>query len=287
MNTQRIFVSTVCLPGMQHIESRLSIYRDYGLSSIELGAGVFLEDDSTLSRLPQMDSKFLIHNYFPPPLESFVLNLASVDAGILRRSIEFVCHAIELCARLGIPFYSVHAGFITDPTGLGPNSFIFPMPDSPDQGKKALDRFISSIEICVTHARRFGIQVLVENNVCSPESRGKLLLQTADEFMSVFRVLSSPYLGLLLDTGHLKVSARTFGFDKVAFVNDLASFVRALHIHDNDGTTDTHLPIQAGSWVLDILRKAEFTGLPVIIEAKFRHVKSLRQHVDWLKREVC
>ena len=285
-NTHSIFVSTVCLPGVQPITSRISLYRSHGLNAIELGAGVSVDKDS-LSQVAEMECQFLVHNYFPPPSEPFVLNLASgSDGGIRQRSLELVFRALAWTARLGAPFYSVHAGFITDPTSFGKTSFVFPIPASPDEAQFALHRFTTALEIAVDRAQHLGVQILVENNVCSPELRGKLLLQSADEFLELFRVLHSPHLGMLLDTGHLNVTAHTLGFDRMVFVDRVAPYVRALHVHDNDGTADTHQPIQPGSWVFNVLHRPEFAGLPIVVEARFETVADLRRHVDWLKTEL-
>ena len=284
-DVRSMFVSTACLPGVQPITSRISLYRSHGLNAIELGAGVSADEDS-LSQVAGMECQFLVHNYFPPPRNPFVLNLASGDDDIRQRSLDLVTEALTLTARLAAPFYSVHAGFITDPISFGTTSFVFPMPASPDEARFAMDRFTTTLDIAIHRAQHLGVQILVENNVCSPELRGKLLLQTADEFLGLFRALPSPHLGMLLDTGHLNVTASTLSFDRIAFVEKVASYVRAIHVHDNDGTTDTHQPVQPGSWVLDVLRRPEFAGLPIVVEAKFDDVAGLRRHVDWLKDEL-
>ena len=149
-----------------------------------------------------------------------------------------------------------------------------------------MNRFIAALRVVLDHAQRLGVQLLVENNVCSQELRGKLLLQTADEFSRLFRAVSSPHLGVLLDTGHLNVTAHTFGFDRIEFIRQVAPHVRAFHVHENDGTADFHRPIQPGSWVLDVLRWSEFAELALLLETKFEDVSDLARHVAWLKQEL-
>jgi sugar phosphate isomerase/epimerase len=263
----------------------MSLYQSYGLDAIELGAGLSA-DEYSLSQVAEMDCRCLVHNYFPPPLVPFVFNLASGDVKTREQSLNFVSKALALAAHLNAPFYSVHAGFITDPVSFGVTSFVFPMPASPDQAQFALGRFIKSLEIVLDRAQQLGVMLLVENNVCSNESRGRLLLQTAEEFLELFCVLQLPHLGLLLDTGHLNVTAHTLGFDRMTFLDQVATHVRALHVHDNDGINDTHQPIRPGSWVLDVLHRPEFVSLPIIIEAKFKTVTDLYQHVKWLRKEL-
>lgn len=281
-----IYVSTACLPGTAPLTQQLDEYGKAGLFQVELGAGVEICANDLDILAKRSEQKFLIHNYFPPPRDPFVLNLASGDAGTRRRSLYFVTEGLSLAACLGAPFYSVHAGFITDPTSFGTTSFIFPMPASPREAQRAMDRFAMTLERALDHAQRVGLQLLVENNVCSADLRGKLLLQTADEFLALFRLLPEPQLGILLDTGHLNVSAQTCGFDRLAFIEQVAPYVRAFHIHDNDGIADTHQPIPSGSWVLDVLRRPEFATLPIVVEAKLETVADLCRHVDWLRMEL-
>ena len=198
-----LYVSTGCLHGNQPIEDRLSTFRQYGLNAIELGAGV--TTNGSLSHLIlNQRNRYLIHNYFPPPSNPFVLNLASPDEQILKASIDLVTNALFLSKRINAPFYSVHAGFVTDPIGFGPGYLICPdrVPSSNEAGS-AFHRFVRALEPLLDLAKDLGIRILVENNVCTNANRGKLLLQTANEFLALFGELRSPALGMLLDTGHL------------------------------------------------------------------------------------
>lgn len=284
-NNRLIYVSTACLQEPQSLISRVSLYRSYGLNAIELGTGVYATKED-LYQIAKMKCHFLLHNYFPPPPASFVINLASSDECIRQQSLDHVFKAIALSADLGASFYSVHAGFITDPISFGKTSFVFPAPASPDEERFAMDRFTTALEIAVDRAKQLGVRLLLENNVCPHGLRESVLLQTADEFMALFPVLRSSHLGMLLDTGHLNVTAHTLGFNRMAFVEKVAPYVQALHVHDNNGTADTHQPVQPGSWVLDLLRRPEFTDLPFVVEAKFEMAVDLCRHVDWLKTEL-
>jgi sugar phosphate isomerase/epimerase len=282
---RRVFVSTACIPIKESVRSRISSYRQCGLDAIELGASVSVNEED-LAQIAEVQCNFLVHNYFPPPQEPFVLNLASQDDDIRQRSLDLVFKALDLTVQLGAPFYSVHAGFITDPTSFGTTSFVFPMPTSSSEKQAAVTRFKASLEKVSSRAQELSLQTLVENNVCTEDLRGKLLFQTADEILGVFHDLSLSNLGLLLDTGHLNVTAHTFDFDRMRFVERVAPYVRAFHISDNDGTEDKGEPVREGSWVLDVLHRPEFIGLPVVVEAHFDNTSELCQYVDWLKEEL-
>lgn len=280
-----LFVSTSCLLYEQPIGSRISLYQQHNLNNIELG-GMVSVTKNDLSQINLLKANFLIHNYFPPPREAFVLNLASNDDDIRKRSLEMVLKAIDLSSEIGAAFYSIHGGFITDPVSFDGTSFVLPCPESSDAAIRAIDRFVETLKTALEHAEKCKVGILVENNVCSAKHRGKLLLQTAEEFLSLFRLLSSPYLGAVLDTGHLNVSAHTLGFDRIFFVEQMSPYIRAIHIHDNDGTADRHQPIGPNSWVIDVLRRPEFANITLIVEAKFDDMADLSEHVNWLKNEI-
>jgi sugar phosphate isomerase/epimerase len=281
-----IYVSTACLPGDVPLAQRLREYASLGLLHVELGAGVSAPTVQWRESDFPFGQQYLVHNYFPTPIDPFVLNLASEQSRNRQRSIEFVIGALELSSRVSAPFYSVHGGFVTDPTGFANGGFIFPLPRSSEESRLAMERFVAAIEAVLKRAEELGLQLLVENNVCIPENKGKLLLQTAEEFEGLFRRCHSDNLGMLLDTGHLNVTASTFGFDRMEFVERLAPFVRAFHVHDNDGTRDRHDPIEPGSWVTTVVKRPEFNHCPVILESKFQNVEAVHQHVSWLQTEL-
>ncbi|MCH9735621.1 MAG: sugar phosphate isomerase/epimerase [Actinomycetia bacterium] len=272
-----IYVSTVCLPGKEPLDARVERYAAAGLSAVEFGAGVTVDGE-----LPQ--GNYLIHNYFPPPAESFVLNLASKDDTVRQRSIDMARNGLALCARMGAPFYSVHAGFITDPTGFGTTSFIFPSPQSSEEAEAAWEIFLASVELLTEDADRLGVDLLIENNVCPLDLKGKLLLQTPQEFLVLFERIRSPRLGILLDTGHLRVSATTYGFDPTAGVTALAAHIRAFHLHDNDGLSDLHLPAERKSWAVMAIQSEAFQDLPVVVEARHESADALARYVVDLQR---
>jgi sugar phosphate isomerase/epimerase len=269
----KVYASTSCL-GRGFWET-LRTYRESGIHGVELGSTTEQLGDGLLDRLCAEGLEYVVHNYFPPPAEAFVLNLASPDEEIRRRSLRLVDEGLELAAALRSPLYSVHAGFVTDPVGFDGRSFVFAGGGNADRAK---ERFAGALEAALARAGELGVELLVENNVCTNELRGSVLLQTADEFDEL------PGFGILLDTGHLNVSARTLGFDRLDFVERLAPRIRAFHLHDNDGSADAHDPVAPGSWALEAVRRTE--PVAVTVEARFANVEELHRHLDWLRAQL-
>ncbi len=258
-----------------------------GIDHIELGWAPPLDRLSLPHGLAPFKARWLVHNYFPVPAEPFVLNLASQDAANLRRSREFAAAAIRLSAALGAPFYSVHCGFLAE---FEPGSLGRPLNCSEfcdyEQGYAT---FCSSLQLLLTEARSAGVRLLIEPNVVASfnlvEGRNLLLmLAEPREFTRLFSDLPDKRLGVLLDLGHLKVTATTLGFAAADFIEAVAPAVGAFHLHDNDGISDQHRPVGPESWTFEVLRQPRFRGLPVVNEARFDGLETMVEHCIWLKK---
>jgi len=81
--------------------------------NIELSGGTAYFDGDLTSNLKKLQSdgfNFLVHGYFPPPKEHFLLNFADTSD----KTRDFVTTSALLCGELGIEYYSTHAGFVSD-----------------------------------------------------------------------------------------------------------------------------------------------------------------------------
>lgn len=260
---------------------------DAGLDHIELGWSPPLAGLEVPKGLAAFSANWLVHNYFPAPDQPFVLNLASQEAVTLRRSREHCLAAIQLSAALGAPFYSVHSGFLAglESETLGGQLDYTEIWDY-EQGYTT---FLDSLQLLLSAANTTNLRLLIEPNVVAPFNLvggRNLLLMLAEprEFTRLLADLPDPRLGVLLDLGHLKVTACTLGFNAVDFVDAVAPALGAFHLHDNNGTADLHLPVTQDSWALQVIRQCRFNSLPVINEAKFSTATAMVEHCNWLKQ---
>ncbi len=230
-----------------------------GVRHVELSSGVdhMPEFDAYVPKLKRSGLHLLLHNYFPAPAQPFVLNLGALDAGVLEQSREHVKRCLALSADLGAAYYSVHSAFV-----LGMNADMLGKPAQqasveqrlgPEQREQALAAFTESLVMLTQEAAELGIDLLVENNVVSPQYiqlRGvdPFLMTTAAEIKSVLDTVAAPNLHLLLDVGHARVSATALGYDAADFVEKVRPYVKALHLSDNNGQEDQNLPVQEDSW---------------------------------------
>jgi len=253
---------------------------EHGLTGVELGSSCQIPVDE-LKRIIESSShvpELLIHNYFPRPETPFVLNLASDSPLIRARSVAHCIEAIDLCTDLTLPFYSFHAGFAVDAV---PGQLGGPLCSAPRFSKaKAYRNFVKSLDELCGYAAEKDIRLLIENNVVIQENlvngQNELLLGAdAGELLEILAEVNSPVLGLLVDTGHLKVTARSLGFDREAFLLRVAGKVGAFHLSDNDGVSDSHLEFAEDAWFLSSL--ADFRHATLILETRKNIIAKIKE----------
>jgi hypothetical protein len=63
------------------------------------------------------------------------------------------------------------------------------------------------------------------------------ITDSVDELLQIIHAVGGPNLGICLDTGHLNLA----GHDQADFIHKAAPYLKALHIADNDGSSDQHI----------------------------------------------
>jgi sugar phosphate isomerase/epimerase len=139
------------------------------------------------------------------------------------------------------------------------------------------------------YAEKKDIKVAIENNVLSKynlvNGRNKLLLMCeAWEFEKLLQEINSDNLGVLLDLGHLKVTANLLKFNANNFIENLKNKIFLVHIHENDGELDEHKCIKKGDWSLKVVQKYfKILDTPVVLECKCNSKKELDNSLKILK----
>ena len=111
-----IYVSSSCVKHKKIKDSILELVNN-GFNNIELSGGTEYYDgfiDDLLELKDKHSLNFICHNYFPPPKEHFVLNLASLDNNIYEKTLNHLKQTILLSEKLGAKKFGFHAGFFID-----------------------------------------------------------------------------------------------------------------------------------------------------------------------------
>lgn len=221
-----------------------------GILNIELSGGSYDADQLTHLRSIKKSTTLQIHNYFPPPEKPFVFNLASLVDETADRSLEHAKRAILWSSELGRLVYSFHAGFLVELTvnELGKTMISRDLFDR----DKAMCYFLERVCYLADYARAHGVEILIENNVVSAINLKQFnanpcLMADSGECLFVMR-RTPKNVNLLIDVAHLKVSARSLGFEKVLFLENCNPWIKAYHLSDNDGTQDANEIVTKDSW---------------------------------------
>ena len=83
-----LFVSTTFMSDGCRLYDTLEVCLQNGINSVEIGSNHCYEKN--YSYLKEFNFEFLMHNYFPIPKNSFVLNIASLDNYIYQRSLNHI-----------------------------------------------------------------------------------------------------------------------------------------------------------------------------------------------------
>ena len=275
--------------GRMTVEQIIESASGEGVRRIELASGTRHDSGSelvsTLEAGVRQGYAFRVHNYFPVPEVPFVLNLASADSTNLERSLSHVRTSIDLAATIDSPYYSVHCGFCIDPSPQDLGRELHGRKIPLDQ---ALGVFVESVQDLADYASERGVGLLLENNVLSALNAGKvqLLGVRAEELENLFERINRPNVGLLLDVGHLKVSAVTLDFDVKSAAARLAPLVRCCHLSDNDGTEDSNQVIASDSWFWEPLLGNLQSSPDWVLEAYNLQMQTIAEQITLIEARV-
>ena len=183
---------------------------------------------------------------------------------ISQLSMEHCKRSIELASNLKLKRFSFHAGFCIDPSTkeLG----------KPFNKKKLirnrnyfLDRFIKRVKFLKSFADSKEVDLYVENNVCIKENLfdGKSLLLGSD-YSEIKNIKDQTGVKILIDTGHLIVSANSLGFDEQQELENLKELANAYHLSTNNRLRDQNQPIKNDKKICKFIRKdADFYTLEI------------------------
>ena len=259
----QLYTSTSCLKG--DVFDILDLYEEAGFRNVELGSSHPYNDKISPATIGEYDFNFLVHNYFPPPKEPFIINIASQNKTILQGSIDQLKASIDFCDNIGTRLFTFHSGFRSDP-----DLNLRFKTDQIVPYDAAMKTFVQSLIELNEYAENCGIKIAIENNVLAAHNQvnGKNELFLMCEYWEFERLLGeigSDNLGILLDIGHLKVASNTLGFDAEYFIQRLKGRVFAVHLHENNGKADEHICPIKGDWSLNIVSK-HFRDVPVVLE---------------------
>lgn len=277
-----IYISSSCIRRTRISES-IRVLGEAGFRNIELSGGTkYYEniEQDLLNLKQEYNLEYQCHNYFPPPKEPFVINLASTEPTIYHRSKINIQDSLTLSKSLGATRYGFHAGFYINPHVKQLGKGI----ERQQLASKsiAMEQFIKGYSELKSHEP--DVELYIENNVISAKNYDNyqcnpFMLTNSSEYDELRSALD---FKLLLDVAHLKVSTRTMGlnyFDELEYLIEKTDYI---HISDNDGTADTNRPLTEESELFKILSKHSLKDKTITLEI-YDEIDKIRLSYDLLK----
>jgi sugar phosphate isomerase/epimerase len=198
--------------------------------------GLHRLDKDRIKSLKEYPVKYTIHAPFSD------INLASLIDEIRETSVKILLRSLERAYKLEAEVWVVHPG------GHSPLSLFFP--------DRAWKMNIKTLDKLADRARDAGIKMAVENLF----GRGRFL-KDIEEIKQFLRDPRIEDISLCIDTGHMNITMKE---KAIHTIDQLIDRAIEFHIHDNDGTIDSHLKIGAGNlnWrdFFNLIKRAGYTG---------------------------
>jgi sugar phosphate isomerase/epimerase len=197
------------------------------------------------------------------------IDISSLETGCREHALAEILRAVEAAASLGVHYFVIHPG---------PENGDIP---SREERMLRIENVCSILERVAARCSEVGIQCVLENKL------PHLMFGQSADLLWILTCLKGNRVGACLDTGHAHLAGELY-----PLVHKMAPYLRLLHVHDNKGHGDDHLPPGDGriDWtaLLKELAAVNFTGAfilelagggePDVIMARARRARSyLRQ----------
>lgn len=271
-----IYISTSCLKNKSIKESIKQIV-DFGYTNIELSGGtdyypklvddiLFLEDKYKLN--------LICHNYFPPPKEHFVLNLASLDLSTQDKSFKFLEKTIKLSDELKIKEFGFHAGFFLN----------IPLNEigKKIQSQTLFNKQEAIVQFCKSYNKLDNLtksKLYIENNVISGPNYEKFgenifMLTSSKDYFALKKLIK---FDLILDVAHLKVSCNSLNLNFEEQLDCLIHETDYIHISDNSGVTDDNIGLKKDSQLYSLLSNYSLKNKKITLEVYDNSFKQIEE----------
>lgn len=277
-----VFVSTTFMPNQSSVIDAVRLLKENNIFNIELGS-IHRYEKGLDSLLKNVRCNYITHNFFPPSEERLILNIASTDEGVRRRSLDFIKSAIDFSEKINAGIYTVHPGFLVDPIreNSSPKNYDFRFSSvseitSLPMYSECVGIFLDSLNEMADYARDKLVTIAVETQG-SVTKKGFVFFSKPEDFSIFLKECRYERVGINLNLAHLSLAANAWGFNKYEVVEMLKSRIVAVEVSHNDGIDDGHRALKVGGWYMELLEDDVFKNIPVIFEGRNLQIEEVLQ----------
>ena len=218
--------------------------RKAGFLSIEIcshPSHLDYKDMVAVRKAAEMISRLEIEPYsFHAPF-SEEIDISDLESARREAAAREIFQAADAAAVLGVRYFVIHPG---------PEKSIYPQPSERFQ---RMENALAVIDRVSTRCRKSGVELLLENML------PHLFLGHTKDILWTIGAMAETNIGVCLDTGHASLSG---DLDTAPF--KFAGHLKMIHVNDNTGKGDDHLPPGKGTiqWdrLISMLHDIGFSG---------------------------
>ena len=210
-----------------------------------------------VSVLKNHDFRWFVH------APSIGINLASLNPILRKASEEAVMKAVRFAAEICAELVVTHVGRLSRDY---PQEYI----------KKSLENAIDSLMRINSFCKDLGVVFTIEND---HKARDHVLAGDAEQTKYLVEKIGCK---LTFDVGH----ANTFGKPE-EFAEQLREHILNIHLHDNDGFEDSHLPLGKGKINFhEVIRRiGSHLNLPLVLEC--HSFEELEESLNFARQKLA
>ncbi len=282
---EKIFVSTTFVKDGTPISEVLEICEKAKINNLELGSNHCWQINQRKTVCNFKSNNYLVHNYFPVPKNNFVVNIASNNNNIRKRSILHAKNCINFAKTINAKLYTLHFGFLADPVTSNISNknydFVFNEEDKNNvYYDKTFNNMINSLIEIIKYAKLKRVNIALETE--GSAKKDYCFMSRAWEYEKLFKIFSKNELKLNLNLGHLFLEYSNKK-DINKFLNIVKKRVVALEISHNDGKLDQHLPILNKAWYWNIINDKYFANCFKILEFRNTKIKDIHRCLSYFE----
>jgi sugar phosphate isomerase/epimerase len=221
MTSWPIGLSTGCLHQMR-LADCLGLIRESGFSMVEVVFSPphldYKNEDEVRTAAERIESLGMEAYSFHAPFGGDI-DISSPDLAKREYALDEILKAVEAAALLSVHYFVVHPG---------PEDANIP---SREERVMRIENVVAVLNRVAIRCEELGIRCVLENKL------PHLLFGNSSDLLWILASLESNQIGACLDTGHAYLAG-----DLYQLIYKMAPYLRLLHVHDNKGHGDDHLP---------------------------------------------
>ena len=273
-----IFISTTYFGKRESdLKNALNELEVLPVDGIEIGSTHKYSPDNSKTIKSISGKRLLFHNYFPPSKEPLILNIASSNDNLRKKSVDYIKKCISFCESHGGELYTFHPGFLNDAVseGISENNYDFVFQKSNLNYDEAYNLMIESIDDILSFSNGLGLKIAIETQGSTTKS-ADLLMQRPEEFQKLFSIFPSG-LEINLNLAHSYFASKMFNFSLKEFIVNNDCYIDAVELNHSNSLDDEHLPLEKGSYIFNYL--SLIANKKLVLEFRNANADDIKQSI--------